>query len=90
MALRYRRQMLAHYIRKEQAAPHISRFLTDGREYLTVTVEMPIVWETIAAGLGTRGVVITPCAYKLVDTNIINNTRIKLIADSFSITKHFS
>jgi hypothetical protein len=35
---------------------------------------MPMVCETIAAGLGTRGVVITPCANVLNDINAANNT----------------
>lgn len=36
------------------------RPFTDGLEYCTVTVEIPIVWERLAAGLGNRGVVM-PC-----------------------------
>ena len=37
------------------------------------TVEIPIVCVTAAAGLGVRGVVITPCANTVVKTGRKNN-----------------
>jgi hypothetical protein len=51
-----------------------------------VTVEMPIVCVTDAAGLGTLGVVITPCAKMVIDSSTNDSTATDLRMDSFSIS----
>lgn len=62
------------------------RPLTDGLEYCTVTVEIPTVWETLAAGLGVLGVVI-PCAQDNVLYMSTNKIRGRLRVASFFIGK---
>jgi hypothetical protein len=51
-----------------------------------VTVEIPIVCVTDAAGLGVRGVVITPCENSADDTSVIDNTEANRNIDSFGIS----
>jgi hypothetical protein len=49
-----------------------------------VTVEIPIVCVTVAAGLGVRGVVI-PWLFKDVETNVVNKTSMDIAFNSFGI-----
>ena len=51
---------------------------------MTVTVEIPIVCVTVAAGLGVRGVVI-PWLLKDVEANAVNSTSIDFAVNSFGI-----
>jgi len=62
-------------------APHISRPFTDGREYFTATVDMPIVCETVAAGLGTLGLVIWENVLTDSNEKVINTTAVSLSID---------
>jgi hypothetical protein len=48
-----------------------------------VTVEIPIVCVTAAAGLGVRGVVITPCACNTVDTKILKKQIVNAVVIFF-------
>ena len=51
-----------------------------------VTVEMPMVCVTDAAGLGTRGEVITPCAKDVVKSSRKSSVAADVVVYDFSIS----
>jgi hypothetical protein len=68
--------------------PHTSRPFTDGLEYFTLTVDIPIVCETDAAGLGVLGVVI-PWAMQSNDATTDKNITSFLIKNVCFIQLYF-